>query len=166
MVNGHAPSVRSAAMAAWFNRLTLTRQFLVASFPILLAGMLAIGVFVEREIERGVVKRIGEVQSLYVDSLVAPHLETLLASERLDDARRAELDALFADTPLGQKIVAFILWRPDGRVLYSNQPGLTGRTFPVDDDLATALRGEVYTHIIDRRSEPHEFALDELARRG
>ena len=49
----------------WFRDLTLTRQFLVASFPILLAGMLAIGLYVEREIEQGVVKRIGEVQSLW-----------------------------------------------------------------------------------------------------
>jgi signal transduction histidine kinase len=143
----------------WFRSLTLTRQFLVASFPILLAGMLAIGFYVEHEIEQGVVKRIGEVQSLYVDSLVAPHLETLLEASSLAQARRAELDALFVDTPLGKKIVAFVLWRPDGRVIYSNQAELVGRTFPVDDDLATALRGEVYTHILDRRREPHEFAL-------
>jgi hypothetical protein len=121
--------------------------------------MVAIGLFVEREIESAVVKRLGEVQSLYVDSVVAPHLEALLRSERLDDARRAELDALFAGTPLGKKLVAFVLWRPDGRVLYSNQPELVGRTFPVEKDLETALRGVVNTHVVDRRVAPHEFAL-------
>jgi signal transduction histidine kinase len=150
----------ASTMIDAFRRLTLTRQFLDASFPILLAGMLAVGLFVEREIEQGVVKRIGEVQSLYVDSLVAPHLETLLENERLDDARRAELDALFAGTPLGKKIVAFVLWRPDGRVMYSNQPDLIGRSFPVEADLTTALRGEVFTHILDRRVQPHGFALE------
>ena len=159
MASAPARRYASTVMTRWFRSLTLTRQFLVASFPILLAGMLAIGLYVEREIEQGVVKRIAEVQSLYVDSLVAPHLETLLASDHLDPARRAELDALFVDTPLGKKIVAFVLWRPDGRVMYSNRPELVGRQFPVEDDLATALRGEVYTHILDRRRQPHEFAL-------
>ena len=137
---------------AWFNRLTLTRQFLVASFPILLAGMIAIGILrrARDRAQRRQAHRRGAEPLRGQPGRAAPR--TLLASEHLDDARRAELDALFADTPLGQKIVAFVLWRPDGRVLYSNQPGLTGRTFPVEEDLATALRGEVYTHILDRRS--------------
>jgi len=44
----------------WFRRLTLSTQFVVAGFPILLAGMVAIGFAVEREIERGVVAEVGE----------------------------------------------------------------------------------------------------------
>jgi len=142
-----------------FRRLTLTRQFLVASFPILLAGMVVVGLFVEREIEEGVVDRLGEVQSLYLESLVAPHLEALLESDRPDAGRRAELDALFAGTPLGQKVVAFILWRPDGRVLYSNQPALVGTTVPIGTGLATALAGSVYSDVVDRRYETHPYAV-------
>lgn len=141
----------------WFRSLTLSTQFVVASFPILLAGMLVIGFAVEREIERGVVKRIGEVQSLYVDSIVAPHLPSLLA-EPPDPAAGAALDGLFADTPLGKRIVAFILWRPDGRVLYSNERDLVGRTFPVGAGLATALRGGVYAQVVDRTAQPHLYA--------
>lgn len=141
----------------WFRRLTLSTQFVVAGFPILLAGMVAIGFAVEREIERGVVRRIGEVQSLYVDSLVAPHLARLVAEPDDADSRRA-LDALFAGTPLGRRIVAFILWRPDGRVLYSNEHDLIGRTLPTGPGLATALRGEVYAEVIDRRSQAHDTA--------
>lgn len=145
-------------MMAWFNRLTLAMQFVVASFPILLAGMLAIGFWVEREIASGIVKRIGEVQSLYVDSLVAPHLDSLLQRDELDAEKRSALDALFADTALGRKIVAFILWRPDGRILYSNQAELVGRTFPVGDGLAAALAGNVYAKVIDRRTQSHAYS--------
>lgn len=141
----------------WFRRLTLSTQFAVASFPILLAGMLAIGFVVEREIERGVVKRIGEVQSLYVDSLVAPHLAHLLEVPDDPESLRA-LDARFAGTPLGRRIVAFILWRPDGRVLYSNEHALIGRTLPTGPGLATALRGDVYAEVIDRRTQSHDYA--------
>ena len=47
-----------------FRNLSLSRQFLVASFPILLVGMIVIGLWVAHEIERGVVRRLGAVTSL------------------------------------------------------------------------------------------------------
>jgi signal transduction histidine kinase len=138
-----------------FHRLNLARQFLVASFPIVLIGMLVIGLWVAREIERGVVSRLGSVTSLYVDSLVAPHLQHMLQTDVLDPTHRKALDALLTDTPLGQKIVAFNIWRPDGRVLYSTQPAVIGQAFPIGEGLATALRGDVYSKIIDRSELEH-----------
>lgn len=142
----------------WFDRLTLSRQFLVASFPILLVGSLTIGLWVEREIERDVVSRISEVQSLYVDSLVAPHLDELFGHGVLDARQRAALDTLFADTPLGRKIVAFLIWQPDGRILYSNESELIGRQVRVGEGLRAALDGRVDAKVIDRRSPPHPYA--------
>ena len=145
----------------WFNRSSLSRQFLLASFPILLAGMLVIGFAVEREVERGIVSRLSEVQSLYVDSLVAPLLSELVAGSALDERRRAALDALFEDTPLGRKIVAFILWRPDGRIVYSNETGLIGRQFPIGPGLQSALAGSVHAKVIDRGRQRHLYATPE-----
>ncbi len=142
----------------WFNRLTLSRQFLVASFPILLAGTLAIGLWVEREIQGGVVTRLSEVQSLYVDSLVAPHLAGLFGRDTLDAAQKSRLDALFANTSLGRKIVAFIIWSPQGRILYSNEAELIGREVPVGRGLRTALDGGIYAKVIDRRAQGHSYA--------
>ena len=142
----------------WFNRLTLSRQFLVASFPILLVGMVIIGLWVEREIERGILSRISEVQSLYIDSIVASHLQEIFGRETLDPKEKAALDALFVDTALGRKIVAFIIWRPDGRILYSNQADLIGRVMPVGRGLRTALGGAVDAKVIDRRAKPHPHA--------
>lgn len=141
-----------------FDRLSLSRQFLIASLPVMIVGCLAIGFWVEREIERGIVTRISEVQSLYVDSLVARHLPGLLEPAAASAQPRAMLDSLFDDTPLGRKIVAFVLWAPDGRVLYSTDPGLVGRQFPVDDELKAALDGRIYTHVIDRKVDAHPFA--------
>jgi signal transduction histidine kinase len=141
-----------------FQRLSLSRQFLVISFPLFLIGMVAIGTWVAREIERGVVNRLGAVTSLYVDSLVAPHLQHLLATDTIDTPHRAALDALLTDTPLGQKIVAFNIWRPDGRLLYSTNAAVIGLKFPVGTGLATALRGDVYSRIIDRAELEHGFS--------
>src|SRR5688500_14190100 len=138
-----------------FHRLSLSRQFLVASFPILLVGMLVIGLWVGREIERGVVNRLGSVTRLYVDSLVAPHMQLLLDADMLDEPHREALDALLADTPLGQRIVAFNIWRPDGRVVYSTNPAVIGHASPVGPGLAAALDGHVYSKIVNRAEQEH-----------
>jgi signal transduction histidine kinase len=140
-----------------FARLSLSRRFLVASFPILLIGMLAIGFWVAREIEQGVVSRLGSVTSLYVDSLVAPHMQHLLDTGPLDEPHRQALDALLTDTPLGQRIIAFNVWRPDGRIVYSTDATAIGRSFPVGPGLVAALRGDVYSKIIARAELEHGF---------
>jgi signal transduction histidine kinase len=149
----------------WFNRSSLSRQFLIASFPVLLAGMLVIGVFVEREVKHGIVSRLAEVQSLYVDSLVAPLLSDLVTGGALDKERHAALDAVFADTALGRKVVAFILWRPDGRILYSNQTELIGRQLALGRGLRTALGGAVYATVIDRGAQSHMYAAPDWPER-
>lgn len=140
-----------------FTRLSLSRQFLVASFPILIIGMLAIGLWVGKTIERGVVNRMGGVTSLYVDSFVAPHLQQLLHTNALDDAHRAALDALLTETPLGQRIVAFKIWNRDGRVLYSTNAAIIGRTFPIGEGLAAALAGNVHSEISELAQGENEF---------
>ena len=60
-----------------FARFSLVRLLLAGGAVILLAGMLVVGTWVEREIESGVISRAGMVTGLYVDSLVTPHLQSL-----------------------------------------------------------------------------------------
>jgi signal transduction histidine kinase len=140
-----------------FTRLSLSRQFLVASFPILIIGMLFIGTWVGETIERGVVNHVGGVTGLYVDSFVAPLLQQLQHSDTLDDANRAALDALLTETPLGQRIVAFKIWDRAGRVLYSPNPALIGRSFPIDEGLAAALLGNVHSEVSDLTAVENEY---------
>ncbi len=140
-----------------FTRLSLSRQFLLASFPILLAGMLVIGTWVGKQIEIGVVNRTGGVTGLYVESFLASHLQRLAQADDLEAADRAALDALLASTPLGQRIVAFKVWGRDGRVLYSTDPGAVGRTFPITRGLGLALAGEVHSRISDLAELENEF---------
>ena len=138
-------------------RLSLSRQFLVASFPILLVGMLAIGAWVGKTIERGVVNRTGGVTSLYVESFVAPHLQHLLHSDVLAEAHRSALNALLTETPLGQRIVAFKIWDRSGRILYSTDAAMIGRSFPIGEGLAQALVGNVHSEISDLSQGENEF---------
>src|SRR3954465_8218210 len=79
------------AASPWFARLSLSQQFLLASFPIMLAATLGMGWWVGDQVEESVVRRTGAVTALYVDSFVAPHVQTLASRDDLTDADRGEL---------------------------------------------------------------------------
>lgn len=143
---------------------SLSRQFLIASFPIVLAGMLIIGWYVGQAIERAVTHRMAAVTSLYVDSFIAPLLQPLATRGELDPERRAALDKLLTQTPLGRKIVAFKIWSTGGRVLYSTNPALIGRQFPIDEGLSAALEGHVHTDISDLSETENELERTRWAR--
>lgn len=139
-----------------FSRLSLSRQFLLASLPILLMGMLAVGWWVGKTIERGVVHRLGGVTSHYVESFVSPHLQNLTHADALEDANRAALESLLVDTPLGKRIVAFKIWDRSGRVLYSTDAALIGRTFAIGEGLAAALAGDVHSEVSELSGSENE----------
>jgi hypothetical protein len=140
-----------------FARLSLARQFLLASFLILLIGMLVIGIWVGRQIEIGVANRTAAVTALYVDSFIAPHLQSLTHADQLDAEHLTSLGTLLTGTPLGQRIVAFKVWMADGTILYSTNPALTGRKFPITAALSRAFAGEVHTEISDLTEPENEF---------
>ena len=140
-----------------FARLSLARQFLLASFLILLIGMLVIGAWVGWQIQVGVTHRTAAVTALYVDSFIAPHLQSLAHADQLDAEHLASLGTLLTGTPLGQRIVAFKVWRADGTILYSTEPALIGRKFPLTSGLARAFAGEVHTEISDLAEPENEF---------
>jgi signal transduction histidine kinase len=143
-------------MTAFLTR-SLSRQFLIASFPILLIGMLLIGSWVAAQITSSVAHRLGGMTGMYVDSFIAPHIQSLSKTDDLSIDDRAALDQLFIDTPLGEKIASLKIWRRDGRVLYSNNKDLIGRTFPIDDGLKVALAGDMHSEMSNLTGVENEF---------
>jgi signal transduction histidine kinase len=137
--------------------LSFAEQFFLVSFVILLVGMLAIGAWVGRQIEMGVVNRTGATTALYMNSMVAPHLESFARDGALAEDEIEALDRLLSDTPLGREVVSFKIWDPDGRVIYSTNPDLVGQTFPSTPGLSAALGGEVRSKISNLRYAEHEF---------
>ena len=134
------------------SRLSLSKQFLLVSFPILFAGTLVIGRWVGQQVEDSVVHRIGGVTALYVDSFIAPHVQTLRSSDELSALDQAGINADLANTPLGNKIVSLKIWRKDGYVLFSTDKDTVGRKFPIDEGLAVALAGNIFSEISERTS--------------
>jgi signal transduction histidine kinase len=147
------------------DRLSPAQRFMLGSLAILAIGMTGIGAWVTSQIEEGVVDRTAATTALYVDSLVAPPLQDLAESDRLDPESIDRLDWLFADTPLGQEAVVFQVWDPTGQIVYGTVPSLVGQEFPIEGDLARALAGEVSAEIGEPEGAgelPPDVPRDEL----
>ncbi len=138
-------------------KLSFTWQFVVLSFVILIGGMVTIGIWVSSAVEQAVVNRTAGVTALYVDSFVSPLVQGLSEGDELSPAERAELDLLITSTPLGEHVVAFKIWSPEGEIIYSPNPELIGRTFAVDGHLKEAFNGEVVSVISDLTEQENEY---------
>ncbi|MEA2594473.1 MAG: hypothetical protein QOF01_942 [Thermomicrobiales bacterium] len=124
-------------------RLSLAKRFLIGSLLILMVGMTGIGLWVSRQIEDGIVHRTASTTALYVDSLIAAPLQELATGDGLSTEAVGRLDWLMQETPLGREVAVFHVWDASGRVVYSTVPTMVGQQFPVEGDLAEALRGGV-----------------------
>jgi signal transduction histidine kinase len=134
-------------------QLSLAKRFLLGSLVILFVGMAGIGLWVTRQIEDGVVHRTASTTAVYVDSLIASSVQDLAEGDSLSPDSEARLDWLLTETPLGQQVAVFRVWDRSGRVVYSSIPELTGQNVETDEDLATALGGQVTAHIGDLEGE-------------
>lgn len=137
----------NARFVGFAKRLNLAQQFMLASLAILVAAGVGIAAWLGQQIEDGVIHRTAATTALYLDSFVAPNLQELGQGQSLAPEHVQALSNLLNETPLGQQIVAFKVWDPSGRVLYSTDASTIGQTFPVRDVLQRASRGEVVAGI-------------------
>lgn len=147
-----------------FARFGLVRLLLAGGGVILLAGMLIIGTWISKELESGHIDHVGFLTSLYMESFVSPHVASLSGNGHPDEVDRIALDGLLSGTPLGRQVVAFKLWAPDGRILYSTNPALTGRKFEMRPALASAFAGKVHSEITDLSDPDNEFERERWSR--
>lgn len=130
-----------------FRKLTLARQYMLVSLLVMLGGMLIIGMWISQQIETAVTNRTAAVTALYVDSYISPHLYEPAQDEVPATVDIKALERLLTDTSLGEQIVSFKIWSPDGVILYSPNPDLIGQQFTIEGGLAQAFDGEVVTEV-------------------
>jgi signal transduction histidine kinase len=140
-----------------FRKLTLARQYMLVSLLVMLGGMLVIGRWISQQIETAVTNRTAAVTALYVDSYISPHLQELAQEEVPDAVNVNALERLLTETSLGDQIVSFKIWSPDGTILYSPNPDLIGQQFDIDGGLAEALNGAVVTEVSDLEKPEQAF---------
>ncbi|MEK1890676.1 MAG: sensor histidine kinase [Phyllobacterium sp.] len=139
-------SARSASAAdtpELFGGMSLARQFILASTVVLIAGMAVIAFWVTSRIEASVTRNAAAATALYVDSVIGPLTQELADSNTLGEGARLALTETLGQGVLGEKLVSFKIWSPDGSIVFSNQPNIIGHRFPLTERLQGALAGDV-----------------------
>ena len=136
-------------------RLRLSTQFAFASAVILCAGAVILGVWVTREIETSVVRRVAADSALFVDALLGDRVQSLEAGALTEEDRLGIADALERARGDG-RIVSVKIWTPDGTVVYATDTSLVGRRLE-SQGLATALGGSVVSARSDLGGEENAY---------
>lgn len=134
---------RATTASSMLDRMTPAQRFMLASLLILLCGMAGIGWWISSQIERSVLNRAAFTTALYIDSFISESLQVLATSDSLPPESAAEIERLLNNTTLGQEVVAFKVWGPGGRVVYSDDPALVGQVFPVGEELQASWDGRI-----------------------
>lgn len=137
--------------ARW--RLSLSKQFLLLSFPILLATTVLLGWWVGRQVHDSVVHRIGADTALYVDGFIAPQLQQVDERGHLTEAEERALFEMITDAEWARRIVALRIWRPDGTVLFSSDGQGVGQKLEIDEGLEAAVAGSIFSEVSVRRGQ-------------
>jgi signal transduction histidine kinase len=124
---------------------------------VLIATMAVLGLWIGDQIDGAVLNRTAGITALYVDSIIAPSLQSLAVGPALSPDDTRSLARLLTDTPLGDRIVAFKVWSLDGTILYSPDARLVGRRFAIEGGLAPAVRGEVSAELSDLDEPENAF---------
>jgi len=135
-------------------RWRLATRFAAASAVILCLGAATLGVWVTREIETSVTRRVAADSALYVETLVGPRLQGLVSGSLAPDERLALEDALRGAAR--GRIVSIKIWDPDGTIAYATDPAVVGRRF-ASRGLQAAIGGSVASRRSDLRGEENAF---------
>ena len=129
--------------------LSLARRYLLLSLVFVVVGGGVVAFSVGQLIETSAINRTTAVTALYVESFVAPQLQSLATNTTLTQPEVGSLQNLLGNSPLGQRVVSFRIWSMDGHILYSPVRELIGRQFDMTGERGLAIRGDVIGDISD-----------------
>lgn len=138
---------------------SLAVQFGLAGGAVMLVSGLLIGAWVSNRIEDAVVRNSAAATALYMESFISPISQDLARSDTLSPGARRALDEVFENTPLGQRVLAYKIWKPGGLIIAASDPALVGQRFPETDSLRTAFGDEVHAEFDDLDSHPEVGAV-------
>lgn len=137
-----APAFPTAPPRRWRDW-SLATQFAVAGGVVMLIAMLVVGRWVSMRIEDAVVRNTANATAQYMESFISPLSQDLAKSDTLSPGAKRALDEIFTNTPLGQRVVSFKIWKDGGLVVEASDKAIIGRRFAGDEALAEAWGGVV-----------------------
>jgi signal transduction histidine kinase len=123
----------------------LLRQFGIAAFVMIIAGMTVTGAWLTSEIHDGVVKHTTLSTAVFMERFIQPLILELRTSDHLSNAAIDNLDMLVRRGLIAKQVVSIKVWRTDGTVVFSTDRDIIGKKFDVEDALKTAVNGEIGT---------------------
>ncbi|HEX8221612.1 MAG TPA: hypothetical protein VF914_20655, partial [Chloroflexia bacterium] len=148
-----SPAPALTSLRGWYLRLSLLVKFSVASFVLLACIGVGIGWLLDRQLEDSALRREAEGAASQVQHILNPALTRSDLQGPLTTERRQEIDELIGKYILDEHVARVKIWSPTGMVLYSDEAGLIGQTFEVDDDLIEAMAGEVVMDVSELEDE-------------
>lgn len=149
---GRIVTTKPRLFSSWTDT-SLAVQFAVAGGIVMILSMFIIGNLVAARIEDSVVRNTALATSQYMDSIVSPLSQDLADADELPPGARRALDEVFTNTPLGERVVSYKLWKPGGLIVAASDKSLVGRRFAQTANLAAALSGQVSADFEDLNDE-------------
>ena len=84
-----------------------------------------------------------------MDSFIAPVSQELGRFDTLSPEVADVLHDIFSNTPLGERVVSFKIWKQGGLVAHASNPALIGRVFEPTASLRAAWSGQVMVEFDD-----------------
>jgi signal transduction histidine kinase len=84
---------------------------------------------------------------------IQPLLDSQQVSDGLSAADVAQINQKLQGAAVSQEVRRIKVWNRKGTIIYSDNPALIGRTFPIDDDLENALAGHASASITTGHDE-------------
>ncbi len=146
---GSEPSVRGAIL-----------RFAVAGLVALAALVIGGGLVLRDLAESEAVDDARRVATLAGRGVVEPAFTDAAFAGR--PGALAELDTAVQERVLSEDVVRVKIWSPEGRILYSDEPRLIGRRYPLGADEREALReGATEAELSDLDEPENAFERDE-----
>ncbi|WP_158555204.1 sensor histidine kinase [Fulvimarina endophytica] len=146
-------SNRSGARGA---RLTLFQQFSIVATISFALVMITLGWWVSKRISDGILQRSAEAGALFMQSVLEPHIQSLVEGRPLSSADIAQLRAISDTHALRKHVMSIKIWEPNGRIAFSSQPDLIGQSFPTDE-IQPALNGEIKGYLNQLEDDENAF---------
>jgi putative nucleotidyltransferase with HDIG domain len=137
----------------FFSGMSLLARFTLISFLVTLLIALGLAWRLESALEGDALSAVAQNAADQATNILSKNLAAADLEAPLPEERYQEVDALIHNTLLTTNIVRIKIWNRDGLLVYSDDKKIMGKTFPIDEELQEAFRGEIAGHISNLQAE-------------
>jgi len=144
-------------MRALWCRLSLTQQFGLLATLLIGVVMATVGTWVTGEIQHRVLQQIASSRAIVLDRFVSPFRHELGSESDLSPESQQAIAKLLTEVSFGLQVLSIKIWAPGGRIVYSTNASIIGKSFPPRERLIKAFAGQVTVQLEQPDDDEHEF---------